>query len=287
MNNGIVERQNEEKSIYYLAAQRQLYNEVKKMDCIGILFSIVLPLGFVGLQFIISDYTYLNTLSYILSIVSMFVSLLGGCYIEDKKKTAAEIQQYFDLYVYQMPWDNKLFGLKRNISNIVAEKAKVLLKNPKEHEQLTNWYTTVAGTVDLKKGISMCQKENYNWDVNLRKRFRRLSITSIILLTVLIFLIGIVNNETVAMLLYRLAFVIPMFQWLGKTVIQLNKDIKNLEELDDLISSSELPSMDKLQEIQSKIYIQRKSCYTITNKFYDRYKNNDEDVAHRTALLDK
>ena len=59
-----------------------------------------------------------------------------------------------------MPWDNKLFGLKRNISNIVAEKAKVLLKNPKEHEQLTNWYTTVAGTVDLKKGISMCQKEN-------------------------------------------------------------------------------------------------------------------------------
>ncbi len=287
MNNGIVERQNEEKSIYYLAAQRQLYNEVKKMDCIGILFSIVLPLGFVGLQFIISDYTYLNTLSYILSIVSMFVSLLGGCYIEDKKKTAAEIQQYFDLYVYQMPWDNKLFGLKRNISNIVAEKAKVLLKNPKEHEQLTNWYTTVAGTVDLKKGISMCQKENYNWDVNLRKRFRRLSITSIIRLTVLIFLIGIVNNETVAMLLYRLAFVIPMFQWLGKTVIQLNKDIKNLEELDDLISSSELPSMDKLQEIQSKIYIQRKSCYTIPNKFYDRYKNNDEDVAHRTALLDK
>ena len=287
MNNGIVERQNEEKSIYYLAAQRQLYNEVKKMDCIGILFSIVLPLGFVGLQFIISDYTYLNTLSYILSIVSMFVSLLGGCYIEDKKKTAAEIQQYFDLYVYQMPWDNKLFGLKRNISNIVAEKAKVLLKNPKEHEQLTNWYTTVAGTVDLKKGISMCQKENYNWDVNLRKRFRRLSITSIILLTVLIFLIGIVNNETVAMLLYRLAFVIPMFQWLGKTVIHLNKDIKNLEELDDLISSSELPSMDKLQEIQSKIYIQRKSCYTIPNKFYDRYKNNDEDVAHRTALLDK
>ena len=45
--------------------------------------------------------------------------------------------------------------------------------------------------------------------------------------------------------------------------------------------------MDKLQEIQSKIYIQRKSCYTIPNKFYDRYKNNDEDVAHRTALLDK
>lgn len=287
MNNGIVERQNEEKYIYYLAAQRQLYNEAKRLDGIEILFSVVLPLFFAALQLIISDNTYLNATSYVLSIVSMGISLLFGSYIDRKKETAAEIQQHFDLYVYQMPWDNKLFGLQRNITHVVAEKAKLLLKNPKEHERLTNWYTTVAGTVDLKKGILMCQKENYNWDVNLRKRFRRLSVIVIIILTILVFLIGIVKNETVVMLLCRFAFIIPMLQWLFETVKQLNKDIKNLEELDGLISSSEPKNMDELQEIQSKIYIHRKSCYTIPNKFYDRYKNNDEDVAHRTALLDK
>ena len=287
MNNGIVERQNEEKYIYYLAAQRQLYNEAKRLDGIEILFSVVLPLFFAALQLIISDNTYLNATSYVLSIVSMGISLIFGSYIYRKKETAAEIQQHFDLYVYQMPWDNKLFGLQRNITHVVAEKAKLLLKNPKEHERLTNWYTTVAGTVDLKKGILMCQKENYNWDVNLRKRFRRLSVIVIIILTILVFLIGIVKNETVVMLLCRFAFIIPMLQWLFETVKQLNKDIKNLEELDGLISSSEPKNMDELQEIQSKIYIHRKSCYTIPNKFYDRYKNNDEDVAHRTALLDK
>ena len=287
MNNGIVERQNEEKYIYYLAAQRQLYNEAKRLDGIEILFSVVLPLFFAALQLIISDNTYLNATSYVLSIISMGISLLFGSYIDRKKETAAEIQQHFDLYVYQMPWDNKLFGLQRNITHVVAEKAKLLLKNPKEHERLTNWYTTVAGTVDLKKGILMCQKENYNWDVNLRKRFRRLSVIVIIILTILVFLIGIVKNETVVMLLCRFAFIIPMLQWLFETVKQLNKDIKNLEELDGLISSSEPKNMDELQEIQSKIYIHRKSCYTIPNKFYDRYKNNDEDVAHRTALLDK
>lgn len=287
MNNGIVERQNEEKYICYLAAQRQLYNEAKRLDGIEILFSVVLPLFFAALQLMISDNTYLNATSYVLSIISMGISLLFGSYIDRKKETAAEIQQHFDLYVYQMPWDNKLFGLQRNITHVVAEKAKLLLKNPKEHERLTNWYTTVAGTVDLKKGILMCQKENYNWDVNLRKRFRRLSVIVIIILTILVFLIGIVKNETVVMLLCRFAFIIPMLQWLFETVKQLNKDIKNLEELDGLISSSEPKNMDELQEIQSKIYIHRKSCYTIPNKFYDRYKNNDEDVAHRTALLDK
>lgn len=287
MNNGIVERQNEEKYICYLAAQRQLYNEAKILDGVEILFSIVLPLLFAVLQLIISDNIYLNATSYVLSIVVMGISLLFGSYIDHKKATAAEIQQHFDLYVYQMPWDNKLFGSQRNLTYVVAEKAKLLLKNPKEYERLTNWYTTVAGTVDLKKGILMCQKENYNWDVSLRKRFRRLSIIVIVILTVLIFLIGIVKNETVVMLLFRFVFVIPMFQWLFETVKQLNKDIKNLEELDDLLSSLEPKSMDKLQEIQSKIYIHRKSCYTIPNKFYDRYKNNDEDVAHRTALLNK
>lgn len=287
MNNGIVERQNEETYIRYLAAQRQLYNEAKRLDGVEILFSVVIPLFFVALQLIISDNTYLNATSYVLSIVSMGISLLIGSHINRKKELAAEIQQHFDLHVYQMTWDNKLFGLQRNVTHVVAEKAKLLLKNQKEHERLTNWYTTVAGTVDLKKGILMCQKENYNWDVTLRKRFRSLSVIVIIILTILVFLIGIVKNETVVMLLCRFAFIIPIFQWLFETVKQLNKDIKNLEELDGLISSSEPINMDKLQEIQSKIYIHRKSCYAIPNKFYDRYKNNDEDVAHRTALLDK
>ena len=287
MNNGIVERQNEEKYICYLAAQRQLYNEAKRLDGVGILFSVILPLFFSAVQLIISDNTYLNVASYVLSIVSMGSSLLFSSYIAHKKEMAAEVQQYFDLYVFQMPWDNKLFGSQRNVTHVVAEKAKLLLKNREEHDRLINWYTTVAGTVDLKKGILICQKENYNWDVSLRKRFRRLSFIVIVILAVLIFLIGIVENETVVMLLCRFAFVIPMFQWLFETVKQLNGDIKNLEELDELICSSEPKSMDDLQEIQSKIYIHRKSCYAIPNKFYDRYKNNDEDVAHRTALLDR
>ena len=132
MNNGIVERQNEEKSIYYLAAQRQLYNEVKKMDCIGILFSIVLPLGFVGLQFIISE-LYIPEYVIIYIVYSKYVCVIARWLLyRRQKKTAAEIQQYFDLYVYQMPWDNKLFGLKRNISNISGKKnAKVIIEKSK------------------------------------------------------------------------------------------------------------------------------------------------------------
>lgn len=86
MNNGIVERQNEEKSICYLAAQRQLYNEAKRLNYIEIIFSVFLPLLFAILQSIINDNIYLKTLLYVLPIVSMVVSLLVGSYIECKKK---------------------------------------------------------------------------------------------------------------------------------------------------------------------------------------------------------
>lgn len=141
--------------------------------------------------------------------------------------------------------------------------------------------------MDLEKGILMCQKENYNWDVGLRKRFRLGSLIVITVLIISIFSIGIIKNESVAMLLCRFAFIVPMLQWLFDTVKQINKDIKNLNELSELTDSSGLKSMVELQEIQSKIYMHRKSCYAIPNKIYEIFKDNDEDVAHQTARMDR
>lgn len=97
MNNGIVERQNEEKSICYLAAQRQLYNEAKRLNYIEIIFSVFLPLLFAILQSIINDNIYLKTLLYVLPIVSMVVSLLVGSYIECKKR---QRRKYSNILIY-------------------------------------------------------------------------------------------------------------------------------------------------------------------------------------------
>ncbi|MDE7425307.1 MAG: hypothetical protein K2N51_16735 [Lachnospiraceae bacterium] len=287
MNNGIVERQNEDKYINYLAAQRQLYSEAKKLDGIGILFSVILPLVFALLQLLDSGNKYLNAVSYVLTILSMISSLILSSYVENKKELAAEVQQHFDVYVYQMPWDDKLFGQQKSVTHIVAEKSKLLLRKTGERERLVDWYRPEIGTVDLEKGIFMCQKENYNWDVCLRKRFRLASFIVIGILSILIFSLGIAKDETVTMLLCRFVFIIPMFQWLFETVKQLNKDIRNLNELDELIGSSGSKSMDELQEIQSKIYIHRRSCYAVPNKFYEKYKDNFEDVAHREAMMDR
>lgn len=288
MNNEIVTRQNEEKAIEYLAAQRQIYSEAKKIDNIGIIFSVILPLVLSIMQLFFKENIFWSLSSKILSIVSMFVGMAVGSFVKKGKNVAAMIQQMFDVYVYQMPWDNKLFGKEKNLSYLIAEKSKILLDKAGERDKLMNWYTGCVGEgVSNIKGIWMCQKENFNWDVNLRKKYKKSCSIIVGVLIVGILLAGLVNDESIIVLISRFAFILPMLKWLFPMIKQLNDDIRNMQEIDELINDSEEKTMDDLQEIQNKLYVHRKSCYAIPDFFYNRYKDNDEDLAYRTAKLDK
>lgn len=284
MINGITDRQNEEKSINLLAAQRQLYNEVKCVNGIGVLFSVFIPLALAIAQLIIENVT-LSAVSYVASITSMFIGLVVSAYVKRKNKLAAEVQQHFDIYVYQMQWDTKLFGKMRDVTHCVIEKSKKLYIKPGEREKLIDWYTSPVGKVELEKGILLCQKENFHWDVSLRKRYKTFCFIMIVVLTVAILALNIIKNDPTSMLLYRFAFIIPMLQWLFKIVDQLNDDVENLKECDELLNSSATQTMNELQEIQSKIYNHRRSCLAIPNWFYNRNKDNDEDTAHRSVTM--
>lgn len=127
MSNGIIERQNKTEMLDYLAAQRQMYNEAKILGNLIILFSIVLPFVLSILELFFYDNTFLIIYS-TASLISMLVAIGLTCFLSHTKEGAAEIQQQFDIYVYKMPWDKRLFGKKKDIRYMVAKKAKKLLK---------------------------------------------------------------------------------------------------------------------------------------------------------------
>jgi len=58
-----------------------------------------------------------------------------------------------------------------------------------------------------------------------------------------------------------------------------------LKELDNLFNSPNSTDMENLLDIQSVLFEHRKSCFTIPNMFYRLFKDNDEDTAHRTAMM--
>ena len=285
MSNGIATRQNEDNSIAMLAAQRQLYRDAKKFNTLSVALSVWIPFALAVILLFIPENTEWKYLSYILSIVSMIFSFVIDKCIEEKKQLAAFIQQKFDVYVYTMPWDKRIFGKDKNIDHEIATYSKKVLKNPQEKNKLKDWYTPGVDEKNTIDGILACQRENFWWDVGLRKKFRFASVTLIIILFVAILTMGLWKNERITELLWRLSFVVPMLKWLLDTVKKLNKDISTLQELDGDINNNEMKTMDDLQDIQKVIFQHRKGCYAIPECIYNICKDNDEDRAYRAARM--
>lgn len=285
MSNGIGIRQNEDKSIAMLAAQRRIYSSIKILNGMSIALSVWIPFGLSIILLFTQDNNFLSNGSYLLAIVSTVFSFIIDRHLEKKQNLAALIQQQFDTYVYTMPWDERVFGKNKNANHEIISQSKKVLSNSKEKAKLYNWYTPIVDTVDLNEGILFCQRENFWWDVGLRKRFRRVSVIVIAILFFVIFVMGLWENESVARLLCRFAFIIPMVNWFLNIVNHINKDIETIKMLDGYINDNQTKTMDDLQDIQKKIFEHRKGCYIIPDYFYKIFKNSDEDNAHREARL--
>lgn len=132
MSNGIAMRQNEDKSIAMLAAQRQLYRDAKKYNTVLVALSVWIPFVLAVILLLLPDNTKWRYTSYVLSIISMFFGFVVDKYIEEKKQLAAFIQQKFDVHVYEMPWDKRIFGRNKNVDHEIATHSKKILRNPQE-----------------------------------------------------------------------------------------------------------------------------------------------------------
>ena len=285
MSNKIVTRQNEDNSIAMLAAQRQLYRDAKKFNAVSVALSVWIPFVLAVILLFLPGNTKLRYISYILSIVSMIFGFVIDKYIEGKKQLAAFIQQKFDVYVYNMPWDNRIFGKNKNINHEISTHSKKILSNPQEKKKLKDWYTIGIGEKNTIDEILACQRENLYWDVGLRKRYKVISGGLIIVLFSVILGIGLWRNERIIELLWRAAFIVPMLKWLLDTIRKLNNDISTLQELDVDINNNEIHTMEDLQDIQKMIFQHRKECYTIPDCIYNIFKDNDEDRAYREARM--
>ena len=279
MDNGINERQNEEKSIRYLAAQRQLYSEAKCWNNILIFFSVVVPVILVITREVFEICEIFKIFTYVYPILSLIAVYFINSIVCKKKRIAAEIQQHFDTYVFQMPWDDNQFGKKSDLSSIIAQKSEKLLKCDKEREKLINWYTNIDSGLNLLKAISLCQKINFYWDINLRERVKNGIIIAIIVLILLLYIIAIINDQTIRHFTISLWIMLPILKWSWNDVIlKIVGDIKLLNEINNLFNEKNKYTMRKLEIIQSKIYTHRKNSFIIPDLVYNIFKKDDKNI---------
>lgn len=286
MSNGINVRQNEPNSIAMLAAQRHLYSVVSRIDNLNFILSVFLPLIIAIIQGFGVPWNWIRFCSYGLSLLMLVLSLVIKNTCKRKKALAASIQLMFDTYVFQMPWDQKLFGKQKNFNAEIADNSATLLADEIAKKKLQNWYTPLVDTLPLEKGILACQRENYHWDVGLRKRYSITATIAVGIIIIGIFIIGIATNESAKELLLRFIFVAPMLNWLLGLLNDLREDKDRLKELDEEINSNVAKRMDDLQVIENALTEHRKSAVKIPDLIYNCFKDNDEDKEHRIVELE-
>lgn len=285
MSNTITKRQNSDTNIARLAAQRQLYRDEGNIEAVNAVLSVIMPLGFAVTQEIMTEWTWAQTASCCLSIAMLVVSLALSSAGKKRKELAASIQQEFDIDVYQMPWDDKLFGARKNLNDEIAGASKKILESDHEKELLYDWYTTAVELLPKNKAIAVCQKENFNWDAGLRKRYRIFNIVLLSLLIIAPIIVCLVKNQTVEELLLRFIMVLPALKWGVNNITRLDEDLKRMEPIERAVYSRKDKSMDQLQLTQKDIYVNRKAAVKIPDWFYNRFKNNDEDRERRAVEL--
>lgn len=283
MESSIRERQRKKTAMDYLTAQRQLYRELERYDLYKWICMVAIPVICAVMESIIIDNRALNIITYMIPILSFVLSYYIGKQSQALRRNAAEIQQHFDLYVYQMEWNPLLFGKKQNVTNLVAEKSEVLRK--KERKELRNWHELNNKKRSNEEEILICQQGNIKWDTNLRKRYKVLNCIIIGAIFIGILFLGIIQEQTIPLLFGRMWIITPLLKWLSDVVQQLDFNIKNLEEIDSRIEMLDKPNMYDLQIIQNMIYEHRKTCLKIPDWFYNLFRDKDQEKARRMANL--
>lgn len=284
MGNGIAERQNSEKNIARLAAQRQLYRDVGAITG-GNILSVIISIVFAVIQEVATDWTWVKPALCVVSLVLLLVSDFLSKTEKQKRELAAAIQHEFDVDVFQMPWDGKLFGSRRDLNCEIVEASKKILNNKSEKELLYDWYAVGIDKLQLHEGIAACQKENFNWDAGLRKRYKRLIFMILALIVIIPIVMCLIKGQTVRELLIVVFMMLPAYKWLFCTQRELEDDLRRLESLERIVYSTGKKQMDLLQFTQKEIYVHRKSAVKVPDVIYNFFKDNDEDRERRAIEL--
>ena len=133
MSNGISARQNEESNIARLAAQRQLYRDVSRIEILNVILTVVIP---IGLSFVQDIADWAKMAACIVSLIMLVLSVVMDTWQKDKKILAATIQQEFDLNVFNMEWDRKLYGTHKYLNTEIATASKKILNDEDEKSPL-------------------------------------------------------------------------------------------------------------------------------------------------------
>jgi hypothetical protein len=227
-------KQNTERQLQRLAAQRQLYSTAKTI------FGWQVSLG--GPVAVASAFLVLvaPSLKGIVAVWGILVTLTDLFLITPWQKrirdSAARVQEAFDCDVLELSW-NELRAGKTPNPELIKEQSDKYGKWRGEMPPLTNWYAPEVDDLPLHIGRIACQRSNCWWDSKQRRCYACCVITAVSLVFVVVLALSLGAGFTVED--FVLKVIAPLSPALLLGIRQYSEQMEAATRLDRLKEHSE------------------------------------------------
>ncbi|QDP86740.1 hypothetical protein FNJ88_14135 (plasmid) [Chryseobacterium sp. SNU WT5] len=267
MDNGkqILLRQNQRGNIDKLLAQRLLYSQGKDLQYLLIIITVVVP---VIISFV-TNFTDFNLKESMWIYVMYFFSALLiekiiEIVIKRKKKTAASIQEKFDIDVYKID-ENQTLNTVFVDEDVVRKFSKRDQKNSKKVEKVENWYSVEIERINTNLAILFCQRMNITYDQNIKKKYNLFLLIVAATTFCILFYVSLYMNFSLEKFIVQVLLPsIPIFNFAYKEIRINLESVDNLQKLRQIIETklNKVKLADNinpkdLREIQDRIYLNR------------------------------
>lgn len=287
--NNIVKRQNEERQLQRLCAQREMYSSAKKYFYVQLLLNIVIP---IILSFTAMGYIEIRPIAAAYGILAVLVNILIlERIIKAKREKAAKIQELFDsdvLGLSQSPF--------KTVTDVTVDE---IIENYNAHsklksnvEKLINWYPVIVDRLPLHIARLVCQRANCYWDKNLRFKFLGVILGLGIGVTITLLIIGLSLGISFESFILIGMIMLPLFQFCIKQFIENRDSMHRLKELikysdgtwQDAISGKSVAEVTEYsRRLQDEIFTCRSKNPLIPDFVYWFFRNKDEEILNKTA----
>lgn len=265
--NSINKEENTNKQLERLAGHRQLYSEAKKILALQIFLSVpVVLLWSIGIAWRQELKVYAAFYGVILTLAD-FVLLTP--LQKNIKEKAAKIQELFDCDVLKLEWRRFKIGRKPDEESI-SEACKNYLKEHKNYSALRNWYPSGLEKLPLQFARIICQRTNCWWDAKLRRRYANLMLAMGFTLTIIVFLIGLIDGMSLEKFL--LAVFIPLLPVFMLSIREYKENNECAKAVDSLKGHSEKLWEKTLAHRADRKELENDSRI-LQDEIYDRRRN--------------
>ncbi|WP_457188067.1 S-4TM family putative pore-forming effector [Nocardioides sp. P5_E3] len=190
--------QNTERAQRLLAAQSRLYTDAKQLHDARVLTVVALAVITVAVALAIPE---ARVVGGALGGTATFLwSVLGGGSEKRRRKQAAFMQEEFDTYVFDMPWN--AIAAEHPSPTLVADAADRYRGN-----RTRDWYPD-TGTVARPLDVLICQRSNLGWGASIHRFYASILIGVLVALVLAGVAVALLGSLTVADAL--IALVLPL-----------------------------------------------------------------------------